>query len=146
MNQSPNLNNLNDVPAMNPTTPVQPVQNINPVPTVQPVNNAQVVPPVQPVNNAQVVPPVQPVNNAQVIPPVQAQPTNNVIIPNVQDLQYIPTVEQTNEEFINNTQATTKKEEPAKNSEGINMTFVIIIFVLILAAVFFVFPYIFDHM
>ena len=62
-----------------------------------------------------------------------------------QNLQNIATVEQSNEQFINNTSKTTVKTED-KPSTGISMTFVIILFAIILGVVFFVFPYIFDKM
>ena len=57
-----------------------------------------------------------------------------------QQMQVIPTVEQSKQEFINNTQAnnTIKKEE---NKEGPNITFIAILFAIIFAAIFFLFPY-----
>lgn len=76
-------------------------------------------------------------NQVQTTQPVQ-QPANNINIQ--QQLQSIPTVEQTKQEFINNTQAenVVKKEE---KQDGPNIVFIIILFVIIFAAIFFLFPY-----
>lgn len=76
-------------------------------------------------------------NQVQTTQSVQ-QPANNINIQ--QQLQSIPTVEQTKQEFINNTQAenVVKKEE---KQDGPNIVFIIILFVIIFAAIFFLFPY-----
>jgi len=54
-------------------------------------------------------------------------------------LQNIPTVEQKKEDFINNTQTINqvKKDEKKK---GINFAFIIILFLIILATIYFLFP------
>ena len=55
-------------------------------------------------------------------------------------MQSIPTVEQTTQDFINNTQinSTVEKEE---KKDSPNITFIVILFVIIFAAIFFLFPY-----
>lgn len=57
-----------------------------------------------------------------------------------QQMQNIPTIEQTRQEFISNTQAnnTGKKDE---KTEGPNITLIIILFTIIFASIFFLFPY-----
>ncbi len=137
MNQSPNLNNLNNIPAMD-SMQAQPSVPVQPIPQVQPVTPAEPVP-VQPVNPVAPVAPVE---------PVQPEPIANqnpaIIQPN-QDLQYIPTVEQSNEDFINYTQTANKVEEKSKDTDSINIMFVIAIFIAILAAMFFLFPMLFER-
>ena len=157
MNPGPNFNNLNNLPNMDTLQGQQPVQ---PVP-VTPVQPAPVQPmPVQPAQPVPVTPvqqpvPVQPVAPVQPVPvqPIPTVPTvdnnpygnntNNMtqapIMPNNQNLQFIPNVEQSNEQFINNTVSSVKKEEPVQENK-VNFTFVIVLFVIILAIVFFVFP------
>ena len=57
-----------------------------------------------------------------------------------QQMQSIPTVEQNKQDFISNTQAdSTAKEEVKK--DGPNITFIVIMFLIIFAAIFFLFPY-----
>lgn len=57
-----------------------------------------------------------------------------------QQMQNIPTIEQTRQEFISNTQAnnTGKKDE---KTEGPNIALIIILFTIIFASIFFLFPY-----
>ena len=107
--------------------------NFDPI-TGQPINQ-NVNDTVQP----QPVPPVQP---EQSIQPVQQEVVVNNPI-NIQQMQNIPTVEQSKQEFINNTQANNavKKEE---KKDGPNITFIVILFVIIFAAIFFLFPYLMD--
>lgn len=55
------------------------------------------------------------------------------------NLQSIATVDQSNENFINNAQ--TESNEKVESSDGkMNFTFIIILFALIFAAIFFLFP------
>lgn len=72
--------------------------------------------------------------------PIMQSSNENTIAPVPQDLQAIPNVEQTNEQFISNTQSTAKKEEPNKGNESISLIFLLIIFALILGVVIYVFP------
>lgn len=88
---------------------------------------------------------IQPTNQAQQVntlePAQQIQPTPvNNIMNTQQQIQNIPTVEQSKQEFINNTQAnnTVKKEE---KKEGPNIIFIIVLFVIIFASILFLFPY-----
>ena len=106
---------------------------INTVPTIQPtVENVQ---PVQPIP-VQVEPQVVTVEPQ----PTIQQPTNNAYINPQQQMQGIATVEQNKQEFIQNTQASNlvKKEE---KKDGPNITFIIFLFVIILVAILFLFPY-----
>lgn len=92
----------------------------------------------QPINqNITTIPNQVQTTNSQTTQSVQ-QPANNINIQ--QQLQSIPTVEQTKQEFINNTQAenVVKKEE---KQDGPNIVFIIILFIIIFAAIFFLFPY-----
>ena len=54
-------------------------------------------------------------------------------------LQNIPTVEQKKEDFINNTQ-TINQEKKDEKKKGINFAFIIILFLIILATIYFLFP------
>lgn len=65
---------------------------------------------------------------------IQSQASQN----NSNLFQTVPTVEQSKQDFINNTQALTpeKKEEISNN----NYTFIIILFIIIFASIFFLFP------
>ncbi len=72
--------------------------------------------------------------------PVAPSASENTIAPVPQDLQAIPNVEQTNEQFISNTQSAVKKEESHKGNDNISLIFLLIIFALILGIVIYVFP------
>ena len=69
--------------------------------------------------------------------------SNNAEIPNNLSIQHqmqnIPTIEQTKQNFINNTQATTAAQSQEKK-DGPNIVFIIILFAIIFAALFFIFP------
>lgn len=79
-----------------------------------------------------------PNQNVQVQPVQQTIQPNQVPQQNIQ-MQGIPTVEQSRQEFVSNTQANTTEKKEAKKS-GINYALVIILFVVILAAIYFLFP------
>ena len=69
---------------------------------------------------------------------------NNNNMANIQQqMQSIPTVEQNRQEFMNNANANNKVKEESKESKP-NITFIIILFVIILAAIFFLFPYLLN--
>lgn len=88
----------------------------------------------------------QPVQNIQPASTTQnAQPTQNVGEQVYQQMQSIPTIDQNKQEFINNTQATNSNTKEEKKG-SINMVFVIILFVVIFAAIFLLFPYIFKNL
>lgn len=70
--------------------------------------------------------------------PIIDNNTNNISIQ--QQMQNIPTVEQTKSEFINNTQSNNTIKEEIKNEKN-NIIFIIILFTIILAAIIFLFPY-----
>lgn len=80
----------------------------------------------------------------------QATPVqNNVVQQNAvqmsqTQIQNIPTVEQNKEQFIQNTQnLTTEKKEEKK--QGINYTLIIVLFILIFASIFFLFPFLLKY-
>lgn len=117
----------------------QPLSNTN-ITNTQTLNTIN-----QPSNNLEQathqVPPVQPINQ----PILQPQPitqdinTLNDISTQQIQMQSIPTVEQSTSDFINNTQAqNVEKKDEKKN--GINYAFIIILFAIIFAAIFFLFP------
>ena len=85
---------------------------------------------------------VQPTVNPVVQPQVTEQPTqNNTTIQ--QAIQSVPTVEQSKQEFINNTQALTPEKKEEK--KGVNYTFVIVLFIVIFISIFFLFPLLLDY-
>ena len=103
------------------------------------------------VSNAQVTPQQQANNIPNVVPPIQPQPpmqqvnvANNTNPASIQQqMNSIPTVDQDKKEFITNTQATTEvKTETKKN--GPNIAFIVILFIIIFASIFFLFPYLLD--
>ena len=137
MNGMPNMPQpVQPMPAVQPVQPVTPVQ---PVPTVQPVQPVPTVQPVEPVPTVQPVEPVQPVPQVQ---PIQAENTNNNM-ETQQNLQYIPNVEQSSEQFITNTQTTDYKKSQ-RSSGNYNVVFVVVLFAIIFASVFILFPYIYK--
>ena len=114
--------------------------NFDPI-TGQPINqNNQVQPPVVPLDE---ITPIEPIVS-DTIQPVQPVPTvDNYDYMNTtqQLIQNTPTVEQSKQDFIDTTQTmTTPKQEEKK--DGPNITFIIILFVIILASILFLFPYI----
>ena len=84
--------------------------------------------------------------NQQVIHNAQIQQSNmvNQDLNNQIQMQSIPTVDQSRQEFINNTQALNAEKKEEKKS-GINYVFIIILFAIIFAAIFFLFPYLLKH-
>jgi len=66
--------------------------------------------------------------------------SNTEIVENQQaTIQNIPTVEQTNQNFVSNTQAISSEKKVEKKA-GINYFLVIILFLIVVAAIYFVFP------
>lgn len=101
-------------------------QNINNIPNIQPIN----------VQNNNI--PNQVIQNNS-MPQVNTDQMNNS--QNVMNqMQNIATVDQSKEAFINNTQATVK-DNTGDNAPKVNYVFVAIIFIIIFAAIFFLFPY-----
>ena len=60
------------------------------------------------------------------------------------DLQAIPNVNQSDEQFIKNVQATSKEKNDS-SAEGINYAFIVILFIIIFASIFFLFPIINEY-
>lgn len=120
----------------------QPIQN-NMNNNVQPNNTQTNVQP-QPQNIQPVVPvaPIEPqISNTTVeVQPAPIEQSINTTDTNVNNMQSIPTVDQSQQQFINNTQSLTA-ENKVEKKQRINWTFLIILFVIILAAIFFLFPY-----
>ena len=115
----------------------QPIDNNNNINNqVQNLNQQQQVN-LQNLNNNQNLNEVAPVMPA--VASIEQPQTNNI----QQQLSSIPTIEQNAEQFVNNTQATNtiKKEE---KKEGPNIAFIVIIFAIIFAAIFFLFPYLLE--
>ena len=88
---------------------------------------------------AQTVEPQQPIMES-----INPEPTTNNIAPTesqtVNMMQNVATVNQTQENFINNVQNENKVNEE-KKADGPNYWFIIILFIIIFAAIFFLFPY-----
>ena len=114
--------------------------NFDPM-TGQPINsNPEPSSPVNSFPNVQTVQPIPvPVEPQSTI----MQPTNSAYINPQQQMQSIATVEQNMHQFIQNTQAnnTVKKEE---KKDGPNIGFIITLFVIILGAILFIFPYLME--
>lgn len=104
------------------------------------VNNTTTITPTVPIaNENKIATPVQPQQPPEtVITPIQS---NNVI---QQQIQGVPTVEQSKEEFIDNTQALTPEKKEEKQN-GVNYVFMVILFVIIFGAIFFLFPLLLKH-
>ena len=112
--------------------------------TGEPINNN--VEPIQPENtinqNTEQTNIVEPQNIVE--PVVETQPTH--IQSQIQtELQNIPTVDQNEQQFINNVQSINNKEKKEDKKEGINFTFIIIMFVIILLVIIFLFPILLDY-
>lgn len=112
--------------------------------TGEPINNT--VEPIQPENtinqNTEQTNIVEPQNIVE--PVVETQPTN--LQSQIQtELQNIPTVDQNEQQFINNVQSINNKEKKEDKKEGINFTFIIIMFSIILLAIIFLFPILLDY-
>ena len=97
----------------------------------------------QPLNNS--------VNNNEINQPEQnlQQPTQNInnnqenIDSNAniqQQMQSIPTVDQNQQVFLNNSQTGVSEKKENKKDSG-NIAFLVIIFIIIFAAILFLFPY-----
>lgn len=116
----------------------QPIQNEQPQFTTEPSNTQQ------PVENFQaqiadgklsdeMMPTMEPINQ-----PLQETSNEQNIQPQDQ-LHTIPVVGQNQQDFINNSQ-TVNQEKSEEKKEGISITFVIILFVIMLVAIYFLFP------
>ena len=108
-------------------------QNIN-----QTINNQQ------PIENTQITQENinSNLNNTTEVPHINEQIQENSHFDQNQlqnQLQSIPTVDQKPEQFINNIQ-TQNQEKQEEKKEGVNIAFVIIMFIVILAAIIFLFP------
>ncbi|MDO4963786.1 MAG: hypothetical protein Q4E75_06815 [bacterium] len=82
-------------------------------------------------------------NNTNIQPQVlsnQNHPLDNKQVNS--QMQQIPTIEQTNQNFLNNTQNNVSAKEQKK--PGINYTFLIILLIILFGAVIFLFPYLFK--
>ena len=113
--------------------------NFDPM-TGQPLNNNVVQPTVTPVAPVQQVMPTPEVTPVQQVPTQANIIQENTPILNQQQMQNIPTVEQTKQQFIDNTQANSSAKIEEKK-EGPNIAFIVILFIIIFAAIFFLFPY-----
>lgn len=127
--------------------------NVNPVPEASTqINNTQPVIPVTPADTAE----QQIVNHRNVEQQVNQQPSvQNTITEQNQanvnqevqiqnELQSIPTVEQDKQSFINNVQSLNQEKKEEKK-DGINFVFIIILFIVILVAIYFLFPILLDY-
>ena len=77
-------------------------------------------------------------DNEQQIQNIETTQINEPAL-NQNEFQSIPTVEQSQQDFINNVQSMNQEKKEEKK-EGINFVFIIILFVIILAAIYFLFP------
>ena len=102
--------------------------------TGEPLQNNIIPEPVVPINEYNTnVEENQTINN----------PQNEVLIQT--ELHNIPTIEQNKEQFIENIQSTNQEIKENKK-EGTNFIFIIIIFIIMLAAILFIFPLLLNYM
>ena len=94
-------------------------------------------------NNVQPLPQIVTVDDSNNVQPLPQGVTVDDSINTQQQLQNIPTVEQSQQSFINSVQATNiEKKEDNKNKP--NILFIIILFIIIFASIFFLFPFLFK--
>jgi len=140
-------NNMSQTPVVNPsnmTTNPNNVVNVNA--TTQPnminqnvgANNTFITP------NAAVQPQIIPNNQQQKVVNQQVQPQPIPVIqqqPNmINQIQGAPTVEQSKQQFINSIQTSSSNKKEDKDPK-VNYVFIIILFALIFACMFFLFPF-----
>lgn len=119
----------------------QPIQNNmdnNTQTNIQVNNQVQTVAPVAPIE-----PQVNPTNEQSQT--VAINPQINNIDTSINNIQSIPTVDQSKQEFINNTQSLAIEKKTEKK-HGINWIFIIALFVIILVAIIFLFPYLLKNL
>ncbi len=142
---------VNPIPTMN-SIPVEPVPVANPVPQVEPISSTpgEFITPA--INNGN----VQPIVNPTIISGTPAgSPNNNVGMgmqnqvgqtPNtVNPMAGVPTVEQSQQDFIKSTQ-TISSDNSNDKSSGPNYILIAVIFAIIFAALFFVFPLLLNYL
>ena len=139
MNNDLNNNQATSSVVNNNLNAIQPEQQ--PVPTAPaPVQPQSVTPQPAPVAPT----PVQPQPVAPQPPTVPTQETIQAVNTNNQNLtkvDIIPTIEQSESDFINNAQAiSTETKEEEKSEGGLNYTFFIVLFIIVLLSIFFLFP------
>lgn len=131
MNNQENINNE--------TSPNQATTQQN---VAQPVPQQVVQQPQIQTAQAQTVPTQQPVQAVgQLATPVQ----NNTASIN-QQMQAIPNVEQNVQSFVENTQAANTINDNSEKKGSLNIVFIIILFAIIFAAMFFLFPYLLKRL
>ena len=100
-------------------------------------------------NNEQTITPANNEPTVSVEPQIEPQINNQTVINNgaqiQNELQSIPTVEQDKEAFINNVQ-TINQEKIEEKKDGVNFTFIIILFIIILGTIYFLFPILFKNL
>lgn len=103
-------------------------------------NNQQTLEPVTPIIDPQTI--QQPIEQNTIVNETQNNTNQEIQVQN--QLQNIPTVDQSKEEFINNAQSINKEKKEEKK-EGVNFIFIIILFVVILITIYFLFPLLLDY-
>lgn len=138
--------NTNNTPNTNGTNNLNNVQNINNMNTTQNINTTNATMPNGQVLNGitgSVSPTVQPnLVDTSVVQNIQSQSN---MVNQINQMQSIPTVDQSREAFIDNTQSMTAEKNEAKKS-SVNYVFVIILFIIIFASIFFLFPFLFKNL
>ena len=150
-NQNPAVANSNIQNIQTNAQPIQPTQTVQqsqPVQQQPPQATQEIVFQQAQPNN---IPPI--INSEQQetqnISNMQTQTIeNNTTIDNSaiqQQMQAIPTIEQDKQAFMNNSQETAVVK-PEEKKSGINITFVVILFIIIFAAIILLFPYLFKSL
>ncbi len=141
---------VNPIPTMN-SIPVNPVPVVNPVPQVEPISSTlgEFITPT--INNGN----VQPIVNPTIISGTPAGTPNNNMAMGIQNqvgqtpniinpMAGVPTVEQSQQDFIKSTQTISSDNSDDKSS-GPNYILIIVIFAIKLAALLFVFPLLLNY-
>ena len=125
------MNNMNFDPITG-----EPIQNIQNMQNTTPLDNQSIITK----ENNEVI------NEPSIDSNVQSINTSSTEAVQIQnELQNIPTVEQDKEAFINNVQ-TLNQEKHEEKKEGVNFVFILILFIVILTAIYFLFPLLLKYM
>ena len=112
--------------------------------TGEPINNT--VDPIQQENTInQTTEEANIIETQTLLDPITEEQSTNIQTQIQTELQNIPTVDQNEQQFINNVQSINNKEKKEDKKEGVNFTFIIIMFAIILLTIIFLFPILLDY-
>lgn len=140
MTGQPLNSNINTQPTFDPMTGQPLNSNINNQAILSSTENNQISPAEITITQNQSLPTSEANTNLQTEMITAQLPQENNVLSTQQQMQSIPTVEQSTQDFISNTQAINEEKKEEKK-EGPNIVFIVILFAIIFAAIFFLFPY-----